>query len=71
MRSKLFLLAAILPLALKAQTRPNDLKPVLEQEIQPVSVVAFQLSQYLAARIPKLPSPASAKQWTSEEKRWR
>jgi len=73
MRSLLLLMAAILAGApvLNAQTVPDDLKPILGQEIQPVSVVAFQLSQYLAARIPKLPSPASAEQWTSEGKRWR
>jgi dienelactone hydrolase len=73
MRSKLLVMAAVLAgaLALDAQTVPDELKPVLDQEIQPVPVVAFQLSQYLAARIPKLPSPTSAEQWTSEEKRWR
>jgi len=73
MRSKPLVVAAVLAgsLVLKAQTRPNDLKPMLEQEIQPVSVVAYQLSQYLTARIPKLPSPSSAEQWTSEQKRWR
>ncbi len=73
MRSKPLAVAAVLAgsLVLKAQTRPNDLKPILEPEIQPVSVVAYQLSQYLTARIPKLPSPSSAEQWTSEQKRWR
>jgi dienelactone hydrolase len=73
MRLKLLVVATVLvgALALEAQTRPNDLKPILEQEIQPVPVVAFQLSQYLEARIPKLPSPASAEQWTAEERRWR
>ena len=73
MRSKLLVVAAIMAgsLILKAQTGPNDLKPMLQQEIQPVSVVAYQLSQYLTARIPKLPSPSSAEQWTSEQKRWR
>ena len=73
MGSKLLVMAAILAgaLALNAQTAPDELKPILDQEIQPGPVVAFQLSQYLAARIPKLPSPASAEQWTSEAKRWR
>jgi len=73
MRSKLLVITAILAGAINliAQTRPSDLKPILEQEIQPVPVVAFQLSQYLEARIPKLPSPASPEQWTSEERRWR
>jgi len=73
MRSKLLVISAVLAgaLALDAQTRPNDLKPILEQEIQPVPVVAFQLSQYLTGRIPKLPSPGSAEEWTSEERRWR
>ena len=72
MRSKLLVMAILAgALVLHAQTRPNDLKPILDREIQPVPVVAFQLSQYLAARIPKLPSPTSAQAWTSEEKRWR
>ncbi|MGD0010743.1 MAG: acetylxylan esterase [Terriglobia bacterium] len=73
MGSKLLVMAAILAgaLALNAQTEPDELKPILAQEIEPGSVVAFQLNQYLAARIPKLPSPASAEQWTSEAKRWR
>jgi len=73
MRSKLLLMPAILAgaVVLNAQTTPDELKPILGQEIQPVPVVAFQLSQYLAARIPKLPSPSSAEQWTAEAKRWR
>jgi len=73
MRLRLLVVALVLTgsLTLNAQTRPTDLKPILEQEIQPVPVVAFQLSQYLAGRIPKLPAPASAERWTSEEKRWR
>ena len=73
MISRLSLLAAILAgaLTLSAQTVPDDLKPILEPEIVPVPVVAFELSQYLEARIPKLPSPASAAQWTAEAKRWR
>ncbi len=73
MRSILLVMAAVLAgaVVLNAQTTPDELKPILGQEIQPVPVVAFQLAQYLAARIPKLPSPASAEQWTSEEKRWR
>jgi dienelactone hydrolase len=45
--------------------------PTLDREIVPVPVVAFQLSQYLEARIPKLPAPASAPQWTAEANRLR
>ncbi len=54
-----------------AQTSPDSVRPILEQQIQPPSVTAFQLSQYLAARIPRLPSPSSAAQWTAEAKRLR
>lgn len=73
MRSLLLLVVAILAGApvLVGQTTPDELKPILGQEIEPVSVVAFQLGQYLAARIPKLPSPASAEQWTAEQRRLR
>jgi len=54
-----------------AQTTPEGLKPILEQELQPTAVTAYQLSRFLMARIPQLPTPVSASQWTSEEKRLR
>ena len=70
---RISLLAAILAgaLSLHAQTAPEDLMPILDREIVPVPVVAFQLSQYLEARIPKLPAPVSAPQWTAEANRLR
>ena len=39
--------------------------------MQSPELTAFQLQQYLFARVPPLPSPASASKWTAEEKRLR
>jgi len=49
------------------QTTGASVQGPLEQRIQTAEVSAFQLQSYLAKRIPKLPSPASAEQWRSEE----
>ncbi len=54
-----------------AQTSPEHVGAILEQPVQPSVLTAFQISQYLASHIPKLPSPTSAAQWTAEEKRLR
>jgi len=39
--------------------------------IQATPVTAFQLQEFLATRIPKLPSPTSSAEWTAEEVRLR
>ncbi len=68
----LLLLSVIFsPRFASAQASPEIVGPILEQPIQPPVITAFQLSQYLAARIPNLPSPTSAGQWTAEAKRLR
>jgi dienelactone hydrolase len=54
-----------------AQTTAASVETVLRKRIQPAGVTAFQLQNYLAKRIPKLPSPSSAEQWRSEEQKWR
>src|SRR5690349_8740956 len=54
-----------------AQTTSRQVGAILEQQIQVPAVTAFQLGQYLAAKIPTLPAPRSADQWTAEAKRLR
>jgi dienelactone hydrolase len=67
--------AAILMLAglscAAAQTSPSGLGPILDERIQLPSIVAFQISEYLATKIPKLPSPATAAEWTAQAERLR
>jgi dienelactone hydrolase len=52
-------------------TALSSVEETLAQPAQPPAVTAFQLQQYLLARVPALPSPATAAQWTAEEKRMR
>lgn len=54
-----------------AQSRASDLAPILARPLETPDVVVYQMSQYLYQRIPKLPAPASAAQWTSETERLR
>ncbi len=61
----------VLPTHAGAQTTPESVKPVLEEEIQPTAVTAFQVRHFLMKRIAKLPSPTSAQEWTAEEARLR
>ena len=71
-RRGLLILTMLISLGnLGAQTTPEDLKPILEQELQPAAVTAYQLSQFLTARIPPLPAPGSASQWSVEGNRLR
>jgi dienelactone hydrolase len=55
----------------KGQSTPDSLDPLLQRVIQPTSVTAFQVQKFLIQRIPKMPSPSSARQWTAEEARLR
>ena len=63
----LFLLAGVAG----AQTQPTQIRRVLEPPLQTPDVVAFQLRQYLLKKVPKLPRPSSAEQWTAEARRLR
>lgn len=58
------------PLA-SSQAVPNDIEPILKQQLQPRSVVTFQLQRFLMQRVPKLPSPSNAAQWTAQAQRIR
>jgi len=54
-----------------SQSRPRDIAPILERRLETPDVVAFQVRQYLFQRIPRLPSPQSAAQWSGEAERIR
>ncbi|PYV26923.1 MAG: hypothetical protein DMG27_05325 [Acidobacteria bacterium] len=55
----------------RAQTSSRQVGAILDQQIQLPAVTAFQLGQYLAAKIPALPAPQSGDQWTAEATRLR
>jgi len=55
----------------RAQSTPETVTPILRMPIQATPVTAFQLQEFLATRIPKLPSPTSSAEWTAEEVRLR
>jgi len=54
-----------------AQTEPRQLVSILEEQVQAPEVTAYQLRLYVLDKITRLPSPASAGQWTAEAKRLR
>ncbi len=70
-RRVLFSLVAFVTGIAEAQTLPRDVQPFLEQSLQEPGVVAFQLRQYLLKKVPKLPTPSTAEQWTTEARRLR
>jgi dienelactone hydrolase len=49
----------------------SSVEEALKHQVQPPDVTAFQLQQYLFARVPSLPSPSTAAQWTTEERKIR
>src|ERR1035437_1744709 len=68
MNVKVLLILAILSSATlaRAQADPLDIVPILSAPIQSRQVTTFQLQQFLLQKTPKLPTPQSAEQWTSE-----
>lgn len=73
MKSTLYLAVFLLvgaPLA-RPQAVAGDIRPVLGQPLQSPQVVTFQLQQFLMNRVPKLPDPTTAEQWTAESRRIR
>ncbi|MEX2260508.1 MAG: hypothetical protein WD696_01080 [Bryobacteraceae bacterium] len=73
LRQPIRLVAVFLTLVTTAltQTEPRQVARVLERPLQTPDVVNFQLSQYLLAKVPQLPQPTSAGQWSAEAKRLR
>jgi dienelactone hydrolase len=55
----------------RAQSTEDQVKPILEKQLQSPTVVMFQLQEYLMGRVPKLPNPISATGWTTESQRIR
>jgi len=55
----------------RAQSTQYQLSPILDKPLQSPNVVNFQLQEYLMRRVPTLPAPTSAAEWTAEAKRIR
>ena len=70
-RILLIAVAAVTASAVHGQTMPERLKDILAPSVQSPDVTAFQLQQYLSRRIPPLPTPTSAGEWTEREQRLR
>src|ERR1700730_14372668 len=49
----------------------RSVEQALEETVQAFALTEFQLQQYLMARIPPLPSPATPAQWRTEQQRLR
>ena len=73
MRSKLLLIALILlgSASGMAQSAQSMVQQFMSNGLQSPDVVTYQLQQFLMARVPKLPRPTSAAQWTVEANRIR
>jgi dienelactone hydrolase len=55
----------------RAQAISDTVAPLLEKQVQPKAVTAYQLQIYLMKRIPKPVVPATAEQWNVEAQRLR
>jgi len=51
-----------------AQTDAQYVEDLLKEEVLPPSVAMFQLRQYILNRVGKVPTPASAADWTAQSK---
>ena len=74
MRSTPFLLCVLCILAGKtapSQTDPRSLARHLDPPLQSPDITAYQLRHHLRGKVPSLPAPPSAEQWTTEAKRLR
>jgi dienelactone hydrolase len=73
MRSKFLLPAFILlgSAVAMAQSTATTLRKFLPDPLQSPGVVTYQMQQFLMQRVPKLPRPASADEWTQEAQRIR
>lgn len=70
----IFFFACAVATAVSGDAQTTMLPSVIEalqKPVQPASVTEYQLQQYLMHRIPGLPAPSSAEQWTAEEQRLR
>jgi hypothetical protein len=55
----------------KAQAIRDTVAPLLEKEVQPKAVSAYQLQRYLMQHLPKPAVPATAEQWSVEAQKLR
>jgi len=55
----------------KAQALLDTVAPLLEKEVQPRAVTAYQLQHYLMREIPRPTLPAGAEQWNEEAQKFR
>jgi len=59
------------PHPLGAQAIVDTVAPLLEKPVQTPAVTAYQLQTFLMKRIPQMPTPSSAEQWTAEAQKLR
>jgi hypothetical protein len=73
MKSRVLLVMAIFlgTMFVKAQADPEIIQPILSEQLQSQQVVTYQLQQFLEKKVPVLPTPTSAEQWTAEAQRIR
>ena len=65
-------LALLLTLPIShGQTTEATLHTLLAERVEPAATSKFQMEQFLSHRIPALPSPKSASEWTEQEERLR
>jgi dienelactone hydrolase len=57
--------------AAEAQTTPKSAQLLLSQPFELPTVTAFELEQYLSRRIPAMPAPTSAADWTAQAEKIR
>lgn len=55
----------------KAQATRDTVAPLLEEQVQPKAVSAYQIQKYLMKRIPKPVVPGTAEEWNVEKRKLR
>jgi dienelactone hydrolase len=68
---RLLPLALVLPSLALAQAEPQDLAPILKEEILAPAVALHELRAHIVARVAKPPAPASAAEWSETATRLR
>ena len=61
----------VAPSVSRGETGTAEGRPTLQPRLQTASVVEFQLREYLMKRVPPLPNPKSAAEWTTQQQRLR
>jgi dienelactone hydrolase len=56
---------------LSAQSEPDQVQPVLREEILPPAAALFQLKQFIIRNLPLPPAPSDSAQWAAESKKLR